>query len=178
MKEDTTEYGVYDMCGEYVRWEKEYATNDMRELSEAEQKDISYLVDDKYVSFFTNPNSDCEGTTTGYLGSWNYPKIMEEFRQHVINATKAIYDYDLFSKKKNVWAEMREKYYDGKPYVFAEDMIEEHLKDFDNREIIAALHYCVVYKERYCDGICGYYAKEGYIGQLLLKLKELPLSLS
>ena len=176
-KSDKDEWGVFDFMGEYIRLRRDVSCG-MRELSLAEQKDISYLVENKYISFFTNPDSDCEGASTGFLGSWNYPERMLEFKNKVGNAYSAIYNYKGYNGIQPVWAEMRNKYYDGQDYVNAEDMMEQHIKDFSTKEVIAALHYCSIYKERFCDGAYGYYAKEGYIGKLLLKLKGLPLSLS
>lgn len=169
------EYGVYEVAPyEFIYIEKKIAEkHGMRQVSEAEQKDISYLVADEYITFFTDQTSECEGTSTGALGSWNYPEIMMSFREKVGHAHASLYNFKGYNGGKSVWAEMCDKYYGGKAHVYAEDMFDGHFDEFDSREIIAFLHYCVIYKERFGDGSYGQYAKEGYIGKLLIKLKEL-----
>ena len=137
-----------------------------------EQKDISFLITDEYVSFFTTPTSECEGKSTGYIGSWDYPEIMETFKDKILRAYRALYNFRCYNGRKHVWAEMRDKYCNGRSYVHPDEMIE-HLSEFDSREIIGFLYYCTIYKERFCDGIYGFYAKEGFIGRLLIRLKEL-----
>ena len=67
---------------------------------------------------------------------------------------------------------MVENLFNGKPYVDPDEMIG-YLDEFDIREIIAFLHYCTIYKERFFDGIYGVFTMEGYIGRLLMRLKEL-----
>lgn len=163
----------------YRRLDRETAEKlNVREAPESEYLDISHLVDDKFVSFFTDPDSDCKGKTTGYLGSWNYPEIMNSFSFFVKEALCAVYNYDFdmsmyiyMTGQDTIWQKMREKYFNGKPYVQPEEMIE-HLGEFDNKETISFLHYCACYSEQFCDGAYGDYAKEGYIGKLLLRLKE------
>lgn len=146
--------------------------------SKTKKNDISYLVDDKYLDFFVNPKSECAGKPTGYIGSWNYPDIMIEFKGKVLNALEVADDY--YSRDRDgdkpVWAKMRDKYFGGRSYVYPDEMIQK-LDDFDNREIVAFLYYCVCYKERFFDGAYGDYAEDGYIGKLLLRLKELPLTI-
>ena len=169
------EYRVYEFGkDEFVCLEKEYAEKmGLREVSEEEQKDTSFLYVDEFISFFTNPPSECAGTPTGYLGSWNYPDIMESFRNKVARASAALYGFGCRPNgRKPVWAEMRDKYFNGKPYVDPDEMIG-YLDEFDIREIIAFLHYCTIYKERFSDGIYGVFTMEGYIGRLLMRLKEL-----
>ena len=47
------------------------------------------------------------------------------------------------------------------------------LNEFDSREVIEFLYHCTVHKESFCDGIYGTFTMNGYIGRLLMKLKEL-----
>lgn len=171
------EYGVFEFGNdEFLFIEKTEAKEyGLREISEAEQKDISFLVSDDYISFFSNCTTDCVGKYTGFIGCWDYPEIMESFKKKVIRAHASLYNF-LMNSKKLVWAEMRDKYFGGKAYVYPDEMIE-NLNKFDNKEIIAFLHYCTVYKERFCTGAYGEYAKDGFIIKLLLRLKKLPLSL-
>ena len=120
------EYRVYEFGkDEFVRLEKEYAEKmGLREVSEEEQKDTSFLYVDEFISFFTNPPSECAGTPTGYLGSWNYPDIMKSFRNKVARASAALYGFGCRPNgRKPVWAEMRDKYFNGKPYVDPDEMI-------------------------------------------------------
>ena len=72
---------------------------------------------------------------------------------------------------------MRKNYFDCAQVVYALDMIK-NLDSFDNREVVAFLYDCVVYEECFCKGTYGYYAQEGLIGKALLRLKELPLTLT
>ena len=97
---------------------------------------------------------------------------MVSFREKVLRAYAAIYDFRGYNGRRPVWAEMRDKYYNGKSYVYPDEMIE-HLNEFDSREVIGFLYYCTVHKERFCDGSYGTYTMKGYIGRLLMKLKEL-----
>ena len=176
IKEKLT-WDVYEMSEfEYYRFKKEDAERmQLRKVEEDEYLDISYLVDDKFVSFFTDPNSNCKGTSTGYLGSWNYPEIMKDFQWKVVYAYHATVNFLTYHKP--IWAIMREKYFNGEPYVQPEEMIK-YKDSFDNREIIAFLDFCANYSELYNDGIYGAYAKEGLIGIMLLELKKRPLKLS
>ena len=82
MSELKEEYHVYEITQDWFEvMEKEDAKKcKYREVSEEEQKDISFLITNEYVSFFSAPTSECEGTSTGYIGSWNYPEIMETFK--------------------------------------------------------------------------------------------------
>ena len=176
---DSSNCKVYERDGYYVRIPEEHAEG-LRELTENEKVDISYLVDEKYLVFFTNPRPEYEGSKTGYSDFQNYPDIypdiMNEFKLKVGNAYAAANDYGLLNEHNPIWAQMREKYFDGRPYVQADEMIEK-LHEFDNKEIIAFLRYCVCYKERFFTGAYGLFAQEGMIGKLLLRLKELPLTI-
>ena len=142
------------------------------EFLKKKRQTIFSLIDRRFVKFFSDPKAECEGKTTGYLGSWDYPEIMENFRVEVVREYIAVHKQEGRSEVKPVWAEMREKYFNGRSYVYPDEMIK-HLNSFDSREIIGFLHYCTVYKERFHSGAYGVYAKEGYIGKLLLKLKEI-----
>ena len=168
------EFGVFDFgLGDFLYCDKQFA-NGAREVPPEEQKDISFLITEEYVSYFTDESSCFDGAP---LCGEPYPEIMERFSDDVARAHRALYRfgyyYEMGIEYKMVWAEMREKYFNGEPYVQPEDMIL-FLKAFDNRECIAFLYYCVIYKERYCIGVFGEYAKEGLIGKVLLRLKELP----
>ena len=100
---------------------------------------------------------------------------MCQFRFEAARAYRAVcHCKTLYSDRKPIWAEMRDKYFNGRPYVYPDEMIE-HLSEFNNEEIVAFLQYCSNYKERFCDGAYGRYAAEGFIGKLLVRLKELPL---
>ena len=170
---------VYERDGFFVRIQEEHAEG-LRELTEDEKGDISYLVDEKYLDFFTKPHPEYEESKTGYSDFQNYPDIypdiMNEFKVKVLNALQAANDYGLLNRHNPIWAQMRDKYFGVRPYVYPDEMIE-NLYEFDNKEIIAFLHYCTNYKERFFTGAYGLYAEEGYIGKLLLRLKELPLTI-
>ena len=175
---DLSNEKVYERDGYFVRIPEEHA-EELRELTEDEKVDISYLLDEKYLDFFTNPRPEYEGSKTGYSVFQNYPDIypgiMNEFKIKVLNAYTAANDYGLLNAHNPIWAQMREKYFEGRPYIQPEEMIEK-LYEFDNKEIIAFLHYCVCYKERFFTGDYGLFAEEGLISKLLLRLKELPLT--
>ena len=173
---DLSDLSVYDVNGEFIRLKGELAQG-LRKLTEAEKRDISYLTEEKFRNYFNEHKPECEGTSTGYLGSWNYPDIMNDFRDKVLNAISAANDYGALNRNKPIWAKMRDKYFDGKPYVYPDEMIGK-LSEFDNKEIVAFLHYCVCYKERFCDGAYGSYARSGIIGKLLARLAELSPTLS
>ena len=176
MSELKNEYRVYETAkGWFEIIEKEDAEKcKYREVPDEEQKDISFLITIEYVSFFSAPTSEYEGTSTGYIGSWNYPEIMETFKDKILRAYRSLYNFRGYNGRKPVWAEMRDKYCNGRSYVHPDEMIE-HLSEFDSREIIGFLYYCTIYKERFCDGVYGFYAKEGFIGRLLIRLKEILL---
>ena len=149
-------------------------------MSETKIVDISNLVDEKYLDFFTHPVSDCEESNNVYCDFSDYPDIypaiMIEFRENVIKALIEMDGFEFNADNKPRWAKMRDKYFDGKPYVQASEMIEK-LDEFDYKEIIAFLHFCVCFKERFITGTYGVYAEKGLIGQLLLRLKELSNSI-
>lgn len=138
-------------------------------------KDISELVEKRYIDFFTNPDSEYVEKSPENAGGWRYPEIMNDFRRCVV----CMYPATKYNSEDNrpLWAKMRQKYYDDKPYVYPDEMITK-LELFDNKELIAFIHYCVVYKERFCDGAYGDYAKDGFIGRALLRLRDLPLVIS
>lgn len=168
---DKEKYKLYEIGDEYI-WvrEGEEVYPGYRELSEEEKRDISFLITKEYLDYFINPKQECKGETTGYLGSWKYPSIMKKFKVDVL---KAFTLANGPKRDKSIWAEMRNKYFDGKPYVYPEEMIENLFK-FDNKEIIAFLWFCSCYKERFIDGVYGEYASEGLVGKILKRLEELP----
>ena len=101
-----------------------------------------------------------------------------------IDTTKGIYEMPNQSNSSNDEASKRRlekkeilkvlRSLQNTDYVHPDEMIE-HLSEFDSREIIGFLYYCTIYKERFCDGVYGLYAKEGFIGRLLIRLKEILL---
>lgn len=171
------EYKVYEFAtDDFIRIPKEDAARwDLREVPEAEQRDISFLVCNEFLAFFTSPGSEFKGESAGGC-FWEYGGIMDTFLGKVLRARKAIYNFD-YPDKKPVWAEMRDKYFGGRSYVHPDEMIA-HLCEFNNKEIIEFLWFCSVYSERWCPGAYGIYAEEGYIGKLLVRLKDLPLSVA
>jgi len=140
-------------------------------------KDISVLVEQRFIDFFTNPDSEFIVKPTEEDGIWRYPEIMEEFKKYVGFLEWSVHfsGYSGESRRPH-WALMRQKYFDGRDYVYPEEMITK-LEEFDNRDCLAFLHYCVSYKERFCDGAYMDYSKEGYIGRILLRLSQLPLTI-
>ena len=136
-----------------------------RKVSEEEQRDISYLVDERFIAFFTDLDSVFEE---------QYEEgIMYEFRMKVIKAYKATYGFDTHKMVTEPrWVEMRNKYGD------AADKMLQHLNELSNVEIIAFLEHCIWRDERYCTGAYTDWAKAGVIGTVLLRLRELPLVLN
>lgn len=172
------ETGVYNLHGLYYRLKKAAAESiGLKEVSGTELRDISYLVADEYLSFFLDPNAECLVPSAKSPGKWEYSEIMQAFKQKVLTAYSAMVALDDSLSRKSVWAKMRDKYFNGKDYVYPDEMIC-YIDSFDNSEIVAFLHYCAEYKERFCDGAYCEYVKDGYFGKLLLKLKERPLSFS
>ena len=72
----------------------------MRKVSEEEQRDISFLVTDEFIKYFTDPNPECRGKT-GEWGKKEYPEIMLKFKRKVARAKNAL--YGLTNNKENVW---------------------------------------------------------------------------
>ena len=67
---------------------------------------------------------------------------------------------------------MRKKYMNGKPYVPIDEMIADgRLDRFSADEVVAAIYFCLVYKERFCEGYFMHCCEDGIIGKLLLCLK-------
>lgn len=127
---------------------------------------------DEYIQFFTDPASECEAVFAGDgSNGHSYPDLMNRFRRDVLKASHEAHIMGA-GQGKPVWSQMREKYFQGEDYVEPERMIA-HLRDFSKEELAAFLHYCVIYKEGFCDGTYGDYVKEGLIGQILLRMKEL-----
>ena len=150
---------------------------DFKEVPSHKTVNVSALVSDEYVDFFTDPNAPCEAVfANDGTNAYTYPELMERFRSIVLKAVTAVDAIRRGRENKPVWAKMREKYYGGKAYVYPDEMIE-HLEEFSVEELVAFLHYCVIYKERFCDGAYGGYAKEGFIGRVLLRLRELSLEI-
>ena len=151
-------------------WKELTAYQDMLEEKENRGRDaISCLCEKKYVDFFTDPASEFTVAEAGKAGTC-YPEIMEEFYHRVKKAFMAVNKGPVI-KGPSIWTQMKEKYF-GNASVFPEEMIEK-LSGFDTGEIVAFLHYCVMYKERFCDGAYGDYAKQGIIGKLLARLGEI-----
>ena len=156
----------------YMEEEKAEGIKDFKEIDKQKEISISALTSDEYVSFFTNPESKCRAVFSGDgTNRYTYPDIMNRFKSAVLKAYSAVRSE--LSSRKPIWALMREKYYGGAPYVYPDVMIE-HLNDFSVEELLAFLHYCTEYKERFCDGAYGNYASDGFIGQVLVRLRELP----
>ena len=150
-------------------WEELTAYQDILEEKENRSRDaISNLCEEKYVDFFTDPSS--EFVVEAEKAYAFYPEIMEKFYRRVRKAFMAVNKGPVI-KGPSIWTKMKEKYF-GNTSVFPEEMIEK-LSEFDTREIVAFLYYCVMYKERFCDGAYGYYAKQGIIGKLLTRLNEI-----
>ena len=165
-----SEYGVYEIYkDEYLYMSKEEAdklTFDgvyPRKVPEEEQRDISYLVDERFVTFFTDLDSDFDE---------RYEGIMHEFRMKVLKAYKATYGFCRDNMKTPHWVEMCNKYGD------AADKMLQHLNELSNVEIIAFLEHCIWRDERYCTGAYTDWAKAGVIGTVLLRLRDLPLVLN
>ena len=167
----SSESGVYELYKDcYVYMSKEEVDKISfdgvypRKVSEEEQRDISYLVDERFIAFFTDLDSDFEE---------QYEEgIMYEFRMKVIKAYQATYGFDTHKMVTEPrWVEMRNKYgtsdYD----------MPHYLEEFSNVEIIAFLEHCIWRDSRHFPEAYTDWAKNGVIGKALLRLKELPLSL-
>ncbi len=169
---------IYYKMDKYV--ECEIKAGRIREVSEYEKKDISFIVSEEYVSFFNNSNSvfkvPCEKTATepAYFANCDYPKIMWDFWNDLSKAYCIMMGFS--GGTSGIWPSMREKYLNGKEYAKPEEMIA-FLNKFDNKQVLEFLFYCVRYAERFGCGSYAKYAEEGIIGKLLNRLKQLPLSI-
>ena len=159
------EVGKTDEC----IWFKPSEVRDMiddgylREIPEAEYNDISFLLEETYVKFFT----------TAVDVKWESP-IMQSFRYKVIRARGALTAFGKYKRSRPVWRDMCDRFYPQQNRViFPEEMIE-HLYELNTNEIIALLWYAVIYRDRWCGGAYEEYANNGLIGKVLTRLQELP----
>lgn len=134
----------------------------LREVPEAEHKDVSFLVEERFVRFFTS-------TTTA---DWESP-IMQLFRGKALRAKGTLTAYGKYKRSQPVWRDMCDRFYPRKMHVRPEDMID-HLNELDTNEVVEFLWYVVVYCDRWCGGQYEEYANNGLIGELLVRLQELP----
>lgn len=163
-----SEYRVYEIIkDEYCYMSREEAKKFIfdgefpRMLSEEEQKDISYLVEDRFIDFFTDPKSDFEERNDG---------IMYEFRMKVLKAYKATYGFGRIKCETHMWRQMLDKYCNT-------DKMLNCLYELSNIEIIVFLEHCIWREGRFNYRAYTDWSKEGVIGKILLRLKELPLVL-
>lgn len=141
-----------------------------------------FLTQDKFVRFFSDQTSIYDNGSLWesiYAGCVRYTNTVLEFEilfrefleylslKEYIESTKAI-------RFGEIWASMRKKYMNGKPYVQIDEMIADGRLDcFSADEIVAAIHFCLVYKERFCEGYFMDCCEDGIIGKLLLRLNDL-----
>ena len=130
-------------------------------------KDISYLVEDDIIDYFTNPKTNYEKSST----------IKTDFKEKVNSAYRLLtiikreYKRQPFDRLISKYIKKEEC--PGFDYTPLFDCID----DFDNEDVIASLYYCVEMFAGFDRNKYKELAKDGTIGKLLLHLKELPLEL-
>ena len=144
--------------------------------------DYGFLIQDKFIHFFNDPLSIYDNGSLWnacYAGCVRYTNVVLEFVILFNEFLEYRFLKETLETKKAIgfgetWAAMRQKYMNGKQYVQIDEMIADgHLEQFTADEVIAALHFCLIYKERYCEGYFMDCCEEGIIGKLLLHLKHL-----
>ena len=169
---------------EEVNSDEEFYRRELKRLKkvyESCQFEYGFLTQDKFINFFDNPNSIYDNGSI-----WNfcyehcvcYTDILLEFEILFRN----YFDYRFYKKESegapparfhSIWPQMREKYVGGKPYVSIDEMIADgRLEQFTAEEVMGALYYCTIYKERFCQGHFLGCCEDGIIGELLKQLKR------
>ena len=163
----------------------EFFRQDLTRLQRLYEKfptEYGFLTQDKLIAFFHNPESiynngnlwdACYGTCACYTDPVLELEIM--FREYL---EYRFYKTEVEGAPKprfgEVWSEMRQKYLGGKEYVQTDEMIADgRLQQFSVEEIMSALYFCIVYKERYCEGYFLSCCEDGIIGKLLFHLKNI-----
>jgi hypothetical protein len=136
----------------------------LKEVPEFEHKDISFLVEETYVNFFT----------TAIVEDDELP-IMQSFREKVHRARGALTGFGKYKRVQPVWRDMCNRFYPGQNHVSPKEMIE-HLYELDANEVVEFLWYVVAYCNRWCGGEYKKYTNVGLIGRLLVRLQDLPLT--
>ena len=109
-------------------WLKPLEVKDMiddgyiKEIPESEHKDISFLVENEYISFFT----------TAIVQSWTELPIMESFRTRVVRARGALTAFGKYKRSQPVWRDMCERFFPQQRHVRPEEMIE-HLYELNTK---------------------------------------------
>lgn len=158
-------------------WEIRYFDY-LRGIYEKYPSRYGFLTQEKFIDFFNDTTFIYDNGYLGYRKDACYTDLVLEFDMLFLE----MFDYFFYRQELKlgesvhfgeIWASMRKKYCGGKPYVQIDEMMAEgRLEQFTADETVAALWFCVCYKERFCDGYFLDCCEEGIIGKLLLHLKE------
>ena len=170
MKVETVEEAKLYAIGESDEciWFKPSEVRDMiddgylREVPEVDHKDVSFLVEENFVRFFTSTTD----------ADWETP-IMQRFRGKVVRARGALTAFGKYKRSQPVWRDMCDRFYPQEKRVWPEKMIQ-HLNELGTNEVVEFLWFAVVYCDRWCEGMYEEYTNSGLIGKLLTRLQELP----
>ena len=147
--------------------------------------EYAFLTQDKFVHFFNDSlsiydnGSLYDGFYTGCACYTNtvleFVILFEEFLEY--RYLMEILESKVAIRYQEIWTLMRQKYMKGKLYVQIDEMIEDgRLEKFSADEVIAAIYFCLMYKERFCEGYFLDCCEAGIIGKLLLRLKNIYIT--
>jgi len=179
----------FEVFGEHVTDKSaslaDYFRNELAHLQNYYEKfetEYGFLTQDKFIEFFSNPNAIynngnlwncCYGTRVCYTDIvLEFELVFREFLRY--GFYKNVVEGSEKLQYGTIWAEMRQKYCNGKGYVHIDEMIADgRLEQFTAKEVLAALYFCLIYKERFCEGYFLDCCENGEIGKLILHLKKI-----
>ena len=174
---------ITDKADSVAEIDQQFLT-ELRRLYEKFPTRYGFLTQERLVDFFNNPNSiynngnlwnSLYGTRVCYTDPvLEFDIMMSEYcnycfyKSHVEGAPQMRFG--------EVWSNMRHKYLGGKEYAQIDELIADgRLEQFTAEEVMSAIHFCAIYKERYCQGHFLDCCEDGIIGKLLLRLKNVDV---